>query len=105
MNYKKVFKNPTQIAIFDFNTFNAEGGELTYDYKSAIAFGGIAVIAANGEKVNLKVIEAKWNSLRKVYPKLIDVPYILIDDKWVPCAYSMDNYWDDVLGKEEEYPF
>ena len=105
MNFKKVFKNPTQIAIFDFNTFNAEGGELTYDYKSAIAFGGIAVIAANGEKVNLKASEKKWNDLCKVYPKLADSAHILIADKWVSCTMAMDSYWDGVLDREEDYPF
>ena len=108
MKFKKLFKKPTQIAVLDFSTFQVnkyETNAFSYDYISAIAFGGKAVNLKTGAEIDLKAENAKWNNLCKVYPALKESAVILVADGWTNVAYSLDSYWDNALGKTEDYPF
>ena len=110
MKFKKLFKKPTQIAVLDFSTFQVnkyETNAFSYDYISAIAFGGKAVNLKTGAEINLKKEQAKWEDLCKVYPSLKESAVVLVADGWTNVAYNLDSYWDVALGKEgtEDYPF
>ena len=110
MKLKKVFKKPTQIAMLDFNTFQVnkyENNAFSYDYISAIAFGDKAVNLKTGAEIDLKAEQKKWDNLCKVYPALKESAVVLVADGWTNVAYSLDSYWDEVLGKTdpEDYPF
>lgn len=108
MKLKKIFKKPTQIAVLDFNTFQVnkyENNAFSYDYISAIAFGDKAVNLKTGMEIDLKKEQAKWDNLCKVYPTLKESAVILVADGWTNIAYNLDTYWDNALGKVEDYPF
>ena len=108
MRLKRLFKKPTQIAVLDFSTFQVnkyENNEFSYDYISAIAFGRKAVNLKTGAEIDLKAENAKWENLCKVYPALKESAVILVANGWTNVASNLDTYWDEALGKAEEYPF